>query len=68
VGVLDQPTEPPDSTVVEFVIDDGDEPLTEAERAAINAGISRAWQQAEAGELEPAAEVLARLRARRREA
>ena len=51
---------------IELVIDDEGDDLDERDREALNRAISIGVQQAAAGELIPAKDVLARLRARRR--
>ncbi len=60
--VLDVPTELPEGTTLELVAaDEGDE-LSEEERSALHDSLSRGWGEAQAGNLIPAGEVLARLR------
>ena len=63
--VVDQPTELPDGTVLDLVIDDGGDDLDDEERAALNAAISTSWSQAQAGETKPAEAILERLQSRR---
>lgn len=63
--VVDEPTDLPDGTVLDLVIDDEGDDLDESHRAALQAAISRSWRQALAGMSAPSAEILERLRARR---
>ena len=63
---VDQPTDLPEGTVLDLVIDDEGDQLDDAEREALNAAISRSLAQAEAGDTAPAKEIIAKLRARRR--
>ncbi|MBO6935155.1 MAG: hypothetical protein JJ863_09265 [Deltaproteobacteria bacterium] len=65
--IVDQPTDLPEGTVLDLVVDDEGDQLDEAERRALNAAISRSLEQAQAGETAPADEVLQKLRARRRD-
>jgi hypothetical protein len=64
--VVDQPTELPKGTVLDFVVDDEGDELDEDERAALNLAISTSITQAEAGQSAPAEEILRKLRTRRR--
>jgi hypothetical protein len=61
---VDQPTMLPEGTVLDLVIDDEGDDLDEAERAALNATISRAWQSVQAGTCRPMKDVLDDLRQR----
>ena len=63
--LVDEPTELPEGTVLDLVIDDEGDDLDDAERAALNAAISRSWRQAQAGRTAPVEEILERIRARR---
>ena len=63
--VVDQPTELPDGTVLDLVIDDEGDELDDEERAALDAAISTSWRQAQAGKTQPAEAILERLRSRR---
>ena len=62
---LDEPTELPDGTELNLVIDDEGDDLTELERHALHGAVSKSWASAEAGELRPAAEILEELRRKR---
>jgi hypothetical protein len=63
--VLDEPTELPEGSVVDLVIDDEGDELDEHERAARDAAISRSLRDAAAGRSAPADAILDRLRRRR---
>jgi hypothetical protein len=58
---LDEPTELPDGTVLDLVVDDEDDDLDDEEREARDEAISRAWESVLAGRGRPAEEVLAGL-------
>jgi hypothetical protein len=60
--VLDVPTELPEGTILELVAADGGDELSEEELSALHDSLSRGWDEAQAGILIPAGEVLARLR------
>lgn len=62
--VIDEPTDLPEGTVLELVVDEGIDDLDPAEREALNAALDRALEQVERGEVVSADQVLARLRAR----
>jgi hypothetical protein len=64
--IVDQPTDLPEGTVLDLVVDDEGDQLDDEERQALNAAISRSLAQAEEGRTAPAEEILERLRARRR--
>lgn len=63
--VVDQPTDLPEGTVLDLVVDDEGDQLDPRERDALNAAISRGLQEADEGRTAPAQEILDRLRARR---
>jgi hypothetical protein len=63
--VLDEPTTLPDGTVVDLVVDDEGDDLTEEERRALHEALSVSWKSAEAGRLRPASAILDELRTRR---
>ena len=63
--VLDEPTNLPNGTVLELVVDDEGDNLDDAERAALHAAISKGWAQFEAGQGRPVEEVLAERHDRR---
>jgi len=63
--VVDAPTTLPEGTVLDLVLDDDGDDLTDQERAALHATILRSAAEAEAGEARPAADVLRDLRKRR---
>ena len=61
---LDEPTNLPDGTVLELVVDDEGDDLTDKERRALNEALCRAWESAEAGHLKPASAIVDRIRGR----
>ncbi len=63
---LDEPTNLPEGTVLQLVVDDEGDDLDEAERQALNAAIARAWESAKAGQGRPADAIVDELRARRK--
>src|SRR6202521_4662073 len=63
--VLDEPTTLPEGTVVDLVVDDEGDDLTEDERRALHEALSASWKSAEAGRLRPASAILDELRQRR---
>lgn len=63
---LDEPTELPEGTVLDLVIDDEGDELSPTDGVALEAAIARSLDQADHGLSAPAEDVLARLRARRR--
>ena len=57
--IVDEPTDLPEGTELDLVIDDdAGDGLDETERAALHAAIARAWASFQAGEGRPAADVL----------
>lgn len=64
--VIDEPTDLPEGTTLDLVIDDGGDDLDDAERAVLLAHLESSWHNAQAGHVRPASELLAELRARRR--
>lgn len=63
--IVDEPTDLPEGTVIDLVIDDEGDDLDEAQREALAAAITRSLEQARAGQSAPAEAILARLRSRR---
>lgn len=63
--VLDEPTTLRDGTVVELVIDDEGDDLSENERRALHEAILSSNASALAGQLRPASAILDELRKRR---
>ncbi len=61
---LDAPTELPEGTVLDLVVDDEGDDLDEEERAELDDAISRAWASVQAGRGRSGEEVLASLRKR----
>jgi hypothetical protein len=60
--VVDEPTNLPEGTVLDLVVDDAGDDLGPDERAALEAAITRACESLAAGQGLPADEVVARLR------
>jgi hypothetical protein len=60
--VLDEPTTLPDGTIVDLVVDDEGDDLTEDERRALHESLAEPWNSAEAGRLRPASAILDQLR------
>ena len=56
--IVDAPTDLPEGTELDLVIDDAGDSLDEAERAALHAAIRQAWASLQAGEGRLAADVL----------
>ena len=59
---LDTPTALPEGTVLDLVVDDEGDDLDEAERAALNAAIAKAWDSVRAGHGRSASDVISSLR------
>ena len=59
--IVDEPTDLPEGTELDLVIDDSGDSLDDAERAALHAAIGQAWASFQAGEGRLAADVLADL-------
>lgn len=62
--IVDQPTDLPEGMVLDLVIDDEGDDLTEEERGNLHAAIERGWRSLEEGKGIPASEVLRELRGR----
>jgi hypothetical protein len=62
---LDEPTELPDGTELDLVVDDEGDDLAEHERQALHEALSKSWRSAQAGELRPGSEIIDELRRRR---
>jgi hypothetical protein len=60
--VVDEPTDLPEGTVLHLVLDDGADAMQQQEIDAINASIARSLEQARAGMLIPADDVIHQLR------
>jgi hypothetical protein len=63
--VIDEPTDLPEGTVLDLVVDDEGDDLTDEERAALHAAIERSVEDAKAGRVRPAADVVRDLRKQR---
>jgi hypothetical protein len=63
--ILDQPTDLPEGTVLDLVVDDEGDQLDDLERKALDAAITRSLDQSAQGRTAPVEEILNKLRARR---
>ncbi|MBI4862267.1 MAG: hypothetical protein HY815_18715 [Candidatus Riflebacteria bacterium] len=54
--VVDEPTELPEGTVLDLVVADSDDDLSEEERNALHAALAEAWESARAGNVRPVEE------------
>jgi hypothetical protein len=63
--VVDEPTELPEGTVLNLVVDDEGDDMDDSERAALDASIARSIEAIRAGRVRPASDVVADLRAKR---
>jgi hypothetical protein len=61
---LDEPTSLPEGTVLDLVVDDEGDDLTNEERQALNDAIQRAWDSARVGKVKPAKVIMDVLRSR----
>lgn len=64
--ILDEPTDLPEGTVLDLVLDDEGDDLTPGERKALHVELRRSAGEAKKGRTKSGAKVLAELRARRR--
>lgn len=62
--IVDEPTELPEGTVLDLVVDESVDDLDAAEREALHAALDHAIEQVEKGNVVSAETVLAKLRAR----
>ena len=62
--VLDEPTDLPEGTVVELVEPDGGDDLSTDDRAALHRALESSMQQAKAGSVRPASEIVDEIRRR----
>lgn len=63
--VIDEPTDLPEGTVLDLVVDDEGDNLTEEERTALHAAIERSVEDAKTGRVRPVADVVEDLRNQR---
>lgn len=63
--VLDEPTTLPDGAIVDLVVDDEGDDLTDEERRALHDALSESWKSAEADQLRPVSAILDELQKRR---
>jgi hypothetical protein len=64
--IVNVPTDLPEGTVLDLVLDDEGDDLTSTERKALHAEIRRSVREAKRGSTRPAKVALAELKARRR--
>lgn len=62
--IVDEPTDLPEGMVLDLVIDDEGDELSEEERRVLHAAIQRGWQSVEQGKGISADEVVRELRSR----
>jgi hypothetical protein len=62
---LDEPTELPEGTELELVVDDDGDELTDQECQALHGALLTSWSSAEAGRSRPASALIGELRRRR---
>lgn len=63
--VVEEPTSLPEGTVLDLVVDDEGDELSEVERDALHRAMSVAWSEYRSGKGRSGSDVLASLRARR---
>ena len=63
--VLNEPTTLPDGTVVDLVLDDEGDDLTDADREALHGALARSLESIEKGDIRPASATIDELRSRR---
>lgn len=63
--VIDTPTTLPEGTVLDLIIDDEGDNLTDEERSALHAALERGMEEAKAGKGRPASDVIKDLRRQR---
>jgi hypothetical protein len=62
--IVDEPTLLPEGTVLDLIIDDEGDDLSEEERKALHTAIERGWRSAEEGKVVPADQLIRDLRTR----
>ena len=63
--ILDEPTTLPEGTVIDFVVDDEGDDLTDEDRRALHSALLASWKSVDTGRLRPASILLDELRQRR---
>ena len=63
--VLDEPTTLPDGTVLDLVLDDEGDDLTDADREALHGALARSLESLEKSEVRPASATIDELHTRR---
>ncbi|MCB1281960.1 MAG: hypothetical protein KDB18_10600 [Salinibacterium sp.] len=62
--IVDEPTSPPEGTILDLVLDDEGDDLDPASKEARYSALVRAWQQAQRGEGKPGQALIDELRRR----
>ena len=60
--VVDEPTALPDGTQLDLAITEAGDDLDDEERVALHTELARSWQNASAGDVSPAEDLLRKLR------
>lgn len=60
---MDEPTTLPDGTIVDLVVDDDGDDLSDAERDRLHDALTRSWESAQEGRARPASAIVEALRA-----
>lgn len=63
--ILDEPTALPEGTVLDLVLDDEGDDLSDADRQALHDALSKSAESASSGRVRAALDTIAELRARR---
>ena len=63
--VLDEPTMLPDGTVVDLVLDDEGDELSDHDREALHLALTQSWKSVTEGRVRPASAIIDKLRASR---
>ena len=63
--VLDEPTTLPEGTVLDLVLDDEGDDLTDEQREALHQALTRSLEAADKGNIRPASAIIDELRTRR---
>lgn len=62
--ILDEPTTLPEGTVLDLVLDDEGDDLSDKDREALHAALTRSCESVEKGDVRPASAIIDELRAR----
>ena len=63
--VLDEPTTLPEGTVLDLVLDDEGDDLSDRDRQALHAALEQSWKSLRDGRVQPASAIIDQLRANR---